>query len=417
MGIHPTKVFDKRNKIMKNKLNNQLIDIIETKQVIIPEIRLKKFNENNYIIGNKKIIFFHSYLDDNDEFFILDNNFLLQKINIQESKESEKIFYIKESNLYKEFPIKEKINKNIESKLIIKTIFQNKYFIIGGFFDGDLYIIKTPNKISKKEESIKGIEKPYNLSQEKIIKKFDKSLITSLEIDKNEKYLIYGTLNGSIVIYYLNHTLFKENKNFIEFKKIFKSHNNSSISSIYINSDLNIFADCSIDGYINIYTLSSYNNFRIINSIHTSNNFIPNFIFLSAQPLPCVVLYSNDLCKFKCYSINGNELSTTESDNNLMSNKFNEYYVENEQNMISPIIYTDAQFNDYLIYIFKKKYVLIREFPSMKIRIPFNPTLDNHNEELCSLSISEDKKYLYVLEQKNNKIYMINQKMLGNSNK
>ena len=53
----------------------------------------------------------------------------------------------------------------------------------------------------------------------------------------------------------------------------------------------------------------------------------------------------------------------------------------------------------------------------MKIRIPFNPTLDNHNEELCSLSISEDKKYLYVLEQKNNKIYMINQKMLGNSNK
>ena len=418
MGIHPTKVFEKKNKIMKNKLNNQLIDIIETKQVIIPEIRLKKNNENNYIIGNKKkIIFFHSYLDDNDEFFILDNNFLLQKINIQESKESEKIFYIKESSLYKEFPIKEKVNKNIQSKLIIKTIFQNKYFIIGGYFNGDLYIIKTPNKLTKKEESIKGLDKPYNLSQEKIIKKFDKSLITALEIDKNEKYLIYGTLNGSIVIYYLNHILFKENKNFIEFKKIFKSHNNASISSIYINSDLNIFADCSIDGYINIYTLSSYNNFRIINSIYISNNFIPNFIFLSAQPLPCVVLYSNELCKFKCYSINGNELTTTESDNNLMSNKFNEYYVENEQNMISPLIYTDAQFNDYLIYIFKKKYVLIREFPSMKIRIPFNPTLDNHNEELCSLSISEDKKYLYVLEQNCNKIYMINQKMFGNGNK
>ena len=98
-----------------------------------------------------------------------------------------------------------------------------------------------------------------------------------------------------------------------------------------------------------------------------------------------------------------------------MSNKFNEYYIENEQNMISPIVFTDSLFNDYLIYIFKKKYVLIREFPSMKIKIPFNPTLDNHNEELCSLCISYDKKYLYVLEQNNNKIYMINQKFFNNN--
>ena len=36
-----------------------------------------------------------TYLDENDEFFILDNNFLGQKIYIQESKESEKIFYVK----------------------------------------------------------------------------------------------------------------------------------------------------------------------------------------------------------------------------------------------------------------------------------------------------------------------------------
>ena len=84
---------------------------------------------------------------------------------------------------------------------------------------------------------------------------------------------------------------------------------------------------------------------------------------------------------------------------NLMSNKFNEYYVENDQNMNSPLIFTDTLFNDYLIYIFKRKYILIREFPSMKIKIPLNPTLDNHNEELCSLCISEDKKNLFVLEQ------------------
>ena len=166
-----------------------------------------------------------------------------------------------------------------------------------------------------------------------------------------------------------------------------------------------------------VYTLSPYNDFRIISSIYISHPFIPNFVFLSAQPLPSIAVYSNDLCKFKCYSINGNELNTTESDNNLMSNKFKEYYVENDQNMNSPLIFTDALFNDYLIYIFKKKYVLIREFLSMKIKIPLNPTMDNHNEELCSLCLSEDKKNLFVLEQNSNKIYMINQKMFASNNK
>ena len=418
MGVHPTKVFEKRNKTIKSKISNQFIDIVEgnQNQVTIPEIRLKKLNENNYIIGNnKKIVYFDSYLDENDEFFILDNGFIGQKIDIQESKESDKVFYVKENILYKEFPIKDDISKNIQNKLIVKSIFKNKYFILAGYFDGSMYIIKTPNKLSKKEEPQK-MEKPYYYNDEKIIKKFDKSVITSLEIDKNEKYLIYGTMNGSIVIYYLNHTSFKENKNFIEFKKIFKSHNGNPISSISINSDLNIFADCSIDGFVNIYYLSSYYNYKMINSIYINQPFVPNFVFISAQPLPSIALYSNELCQFKCYSLNGNELNTKENDTKIMSNKFIEYYVENEQNMNSPIIFTDNLFNDYLIYIFKKKYVLIREFPSMKIKIPFNPTQDNHNEELCSLCISDDKKYLYVLEQKSNKIYMINQKFF-NSNK
>ena len=84
---------------------------------------------------------------------------------------------------------------------------------------------------------------------------------------------------------------------------MFKSHNNASISSISINSDLGIFADCSIDGYINVYTLSPFNDFRIIRSIYISQPFIPNFVFLSAQPLPSIAVYSNDLCKFKCFSI------------------------------------------------------------------------------------------------------------------
>ena len=33
-----------------------------------------------------------------------------------------------------------------------------------------------------------------------------------------------------------------------------------------------------------------------------------DYVFLSAQPLASIVLYSNDKCQFKCFSINGNEL-------------------------------------------------------------------------------------------------------------
>ena len=436
MGVHPTKVFDKKIKSLKNKINNQIFDIEGNLQINLPEIRLKKINDNNNTINIKKIIHFDCYSEEENEFFIIDDNFIGQKINIVESKEPEKnnsakenvnnkespikeknkIYFIKESIIYKEFPIKDEINKNIQNKLIIKSIFKKKYFIVAGYFDGSLYIIKAPNRVSKKEEQQKNIEKQLNINEEIIIKKFDKSLITALEIDKQEKYMIYGTMNGSIVIYHINHNLFKENKNFFEFHKIFKSHNHTPITSISINSDLNIFSDCSLDGYVNIYTLTLHSNYHMINSIYIPEPFNPYYVFLSAQPLPSIALYSNNLCQFKCFSLNGNELNTTESDTNLMSTKFNDYYIEDDQNMSSPLIFTDTCFNDYLVYIFKNNYVLIREFPSMNIKAAINATLDKNNESLCSLCISDDKKYLYILEQNTNKIYMVNTKFISNNN-
>ena len=35
--------------------------------------------------------------------------------------------------------------------------------------------------------------------------------------------------------------------------------------------------------------------------------------------------------------------------------------------MISPIMFTDSKFNDYLIYILNNKYVMINKFPTMQI--------------------------------------------------
>jgi hypothetical protein len=418
MGVHPTKVFDKKNKVLKNKPNNQIIfgeSLIAEKS--LPEVQLKSKNDQI-----KNIIYINCYSNINDELMILDNNYNFQKIYMQEIKDKEldKSYNIKE---IKEYSIKNKNltndNNIILNKLLIKSLFQNTFLVIAGYFDGSLQLIQYQSK-SKKDENTK--KESYNIiNEETTIKKFDKSLITALEVDKDEKYLIYGTLNGSIIIYALNYNLYKENKNFMEFQKIFKSHNNYPISYISINNDLHLFADCAYDGYVNIYALSSYSNYQIINSIYIDTslyNYTLDYVFLSAQPLASVVIYSNKKYQFKCYSINGSDLKSGETDTYITSSKFNEYYLDNDEGMSSPLVLTDYLFNDYLIYIFRKKYVLIREFPSMKMIMGLNPTRENNNEELSMLTISNDNKYLYILEQNNNKIYIVNKSsLMPNNNK
>ncbi len=77
--------------------------------------------------------------------------------------------------------------------------------------------------------------------------------------------------------------------------------------------------------------------------------------------------------------------------------------------MSSPIIFTDSQFNDYLLYILNKKYILIKKFPFMENIALINPS-QNINEKINNISISNDLKYLYAYEEINNKIYIINNK-------
>ena len=78
--------------------------------------------------------------------------------------------------------------------------------------------------------------------------------------------------------------------------------------------------------------------------------------------------------------------------------------------MSSPIIFTDFQFKDYLVYILKKKYVIIRQFPSMKVVTIINPSEENNKKKelLSMISISHNNKYLYIMEEKSNKIYIVN---------
>ena len=402
MGVHPTKVFDRKCKGNKNKLSNQLISsstLVEETEDILHEIKL-----NNDI---HNIIYFNTKSPNSEEIYIFDKSLKEQKIIIQESKESNN-FIVKDSIINKELPIKKKLEKNAEYKLIMKQIFKGSYFIITGLYDGELYIVKNVNKnTSKKEEKEK---KDYENFNNLIFESFDKSLITSLDIDKEEKYIIYGTQKGSLVIHSLNFSSFKEGKKFINLIKFFPSHTGFSINYININSDLNLFIDCAYDGYAHIYTLPEC---KLIHSIYINpkigkDYFSLDFVFLSAQPLPSIILYSNRTYNFKCFSLNGNELKIKNNnyDNDLIKEgKIGEDNFD-DTGMSSPIIFTDSQFNDYLAYILNKKCILIKKFPNMENIVMINPS-PSKEELLTNIAISDDLKYLYIYEQINNKIYII----------
>ena len=398
MGVNPTKVFDRKCKINKKTINNQLVltsHLIEDPENILYEIQLKN--------KMKKIIYFNTKPSSSDELLIIDKTFIEQKLIIQENKENNS-YFIKDTIVNKELPINKKITKNIEYKLIMKQIYKGSFYIITGLFDGELYIVRKINILQSKKD-----EKGFS-NESFIIKTFDKSLITALEIDKEEKYIIYGTQKGSLVIYSLNYNLFKDGKNFIDIYKFFPSHAGFSINSICINSDLNLFADCANDGYAHIYSLPKC---KLVHSIYIESNLKNNFfsmdyIFLSAQPLASIAIYSNKTYNFKCFSINGNELANNnyDYDEKLIKDckiKFDEF------GMSSPILFTDSQFNDYLLYILNKRYILIKKFPSMENIVLINPSLIKE-EKLDNITISHDLKYLYIYEEINNKIYLIHNK-------
>jgi hypothetical protein len=99
--------------------------------------------------------------------------------------------------------------------------------------------------------------------------------------------------------------------------------------------------------------------FSLVRSIYIDPNtenglFNLDFVFLSSQPLGAVSVYSNEVGNFKCFSLNGKEIKSQGNDE-----KLNFVRDENGEEikltgMCSPLIFTDYQFNDYLIYILNK---------------------------------------------------------------
>ena len=403
IGVSPTKVFEKECKEIKKEVNYQITTLKNNNEIF----NLNKKNCVKLNIKNK-IIYFECNQIENNKLFFIDSkyegyNIIVQKNN-EDSDNSNKLneYSINYSQIIKDFPLSEIKRKNLGYKFIIKTVFKGLLYIVAGFYDGALYLINTAKKVNKR--SGYNIISELNSKENNLLQNFGNKLITCLEISEDEKYMICGNEVGSLIIYSLNYSLFIENKKYIELLKIIKSHTNK-INSISINNNLFLFSDCSYDGYINIYT---YPKFTLVNSLYINDSKIKkneiDYVFLSSQPLPVIVLYSNKKCLFKVYSINGKYLDYEEDDLALLKEIDIVSYIDN--NMIDPIIFTDYKFNDYLAYIFKYNFVIIRKFPEMKIHLKINYLQKNHY--LSKLTISHDLKYLYAYEETDNNIYIVN---------
>ena len=375
LGIHPIKVFNNKIKRYGKKINKK--DNSYLNKVI-----------NNY---NKEIIFISTYEDnyyDIENLFILFDDFERIKVNF--------ILYKDKLNLdIKSFSqIISFGTKNLYKDLLVLSLKNNSFFIITGFINGDIYFLKIKEDIKLKkgnknnDNNNNDNNKVEIRSENPIISKRDNSIITCLEIDKDEEFIYAGTQMGSIIIY-----------KFINSKiHFFAIKNNHTDRINYINSNvrLNMFIDCSSDGYINLYIMPKV---QLIRSIYYSYEIFIDFVFLSSSPLPSFTLHTNKN-NFICYSINGDKLdSVLEKD------------IEENPFMISPIVYYNNDFMDYLIYGTGNNYLRIRKFPYMnliyEIKVEQNELKYQSINHIKFILISKNKYFIYIMFENSNKINII----------
>ena len=209
------------------------------------------------------------------------------------------------------------------------------------------------------------------------------SPITHIDYSSKEKTFICGSIEGNLYIYKLNNYV----PEFIKGLYLF----DEEITSIYINDNLNMFCVSSKDGFINLHVLPSFDLVRTIylnkkdndkyfNKDTNSYRLFANNIFLSNFPLPCITAFINSNKLFISYTINGKLIS-----------EVNE--CDNSYKIKSPIIYTNHNFQDILIYGTNDGLIKLRKFPEMDLlnKIEVFP-----NKEINAICISPDKKYCYI---------------------
>ena len=237
----------------------------------------------------------------------------------------------------------------------------SRTLMMGGFFDGKVHIFPLDPKIAPLQ----------------IVPFSDRTPIVSICADKDEEFAFFGNTIGNVRII----TLDKEPSKYKFYKTI--TDHMSAISHIDCNSELNLWASASIDGYINIYRLPLCKLIRTI-KVPTKKC---DFVFLSASPLPSIIVITEEknVSEIFVYSINGKELLR-----------------QKEPGLIySPIIITDLNRNDYISYILNDS-VIIRSIPTL-----FRQASIDGIKNLYAIYPCEDMKILFATNRSGSEIYII----------
>ena len=298
-GICPRQLFKKPfEKRPKMKIYKEIID--KSNMAITLNI-----NDNKKNNTNKKIVGIFPL--EKEGIKVLFSDF--SGIDFKKEKIKENIYkYIKIDFFYSHGLI---LNDNLigNSKLDLEQIpfclYNNgQYLIEGGFINGEMVISDLINA------------KGYLLFND-----YDHSPVIEIKINNEENIGIAGTLLGIIYIYKI--------KDYFWDYKIKINIHNQKINNIFISDELNAFASCSDDNYINIFSFPSC---KVINSLFVEK---PEIVLLSSRPLNICITYSSKNQKLIIFSVNGHLVKEMKQD------KKPEY----------PTIYTSKYFRDYLIFV------------------------------------------------------------------
>ena len=238
-------------------------------------------------------------------------------------------------NLYMAYCYHDLIYQKIENKKIKQNEIHNFYKLFELGFN-PIPILKelNGNKNKNKNKSCLSSSKTNSTDSNSNIDSIEQLIYDYTNSKEyimkyNKLFEIYGINTGSLFIY-------KEG----ELYKILQDHNNKIID-ININNILNLFADISLDNYINIYTLPEC---QLLSSFNVENiNEEKTKIYLSASPLPCIIVLVDK--QFASYNIYGELLdigTTSEEILGIRNENFIDYLITKNDKLKFPIPYFES---------------------------------------------------------------------------
>ncbi len=310
--------------------------------------------DTGLIVGHRKIIYMS--LKDNVVTMLFDNGdaenvkisyfFLTGSFTSDKSKFAHGYAY-QNSLAFLQETNKARFNSNAGKIPII--IYNNGTIIAeGGYPNGQIVVCTTERSISPNY----------------IFAPNDTSVITALDINKDETVAIAGNEIGVIYLFFVN-------KDEWYFSRRICAHF-LSIIGLNINNDLNVFSTCSSDEFINIYTLPTG---KLVHSLKIEK---PLFAFIASKPLGVYIIYSEEKKKLISYSLNGSELFSTD-----------------EEIPRHPRLFEDLCQNEFLLYYAKGR-VVIRNIPYLEE--VYNSTIFLKEEETLYTDINVEKRMIYITD-------------------